>query len=159
MCLKPYASSIQCACVILSSVACLPLQYFSTLSHKEYNFWKVSVRITVPSDFIYKFCLQHFSFKEEMSKIWSKMYISLHVPTILVKFSWKMKFLYRFLKNTPISISMKIHTLEAKLFHADGQTDRQDEAELFALSWMHLKNCQCTLPLNQTNVLIPQQNT
>ena len=29
---------------------------------------------------------------------------------------------------------MKIHTVEAKLFHADGQTDRQDEAELFALS-------------------------
>jgi len=32
-CLWPYVSSVQCACVILLSVACPALQYFSTLTH------------------------------------------------------------------------------------------------------------------------------
>ena len=30
-------------------------------------------------DFLYNSCLQHFSFWEEMSEMWSKMYIDLHV--------------------------------------------------------------------------------
>jgi len=33
----PYASNMQCACAILSSVACSSLQYFSTLSHKPFS--------------------------------------------------------------------------------------------------------------------------
>ena len=30
-------------------------------------------------DFLYDLCLEHFSFEEEMSEIWSKTYIGLHV--------------------------------------------------------------------------------
>ena len=30
-------------------------------------------------DFLYKFCLQHFSFWEGISKIWSQMYVGLHL--------------------------------------------------------------------------------
>jgi hypothetical protein len=34
---------MQCACALLSSVAYLPLQYFSTLSHKSHVFRKISL--------------------------------------------------------------------------------------------------------------------
>jgi len=37
------------------------------------------------------------------------------------------EFFDRFLKNTQISNFMKIHSVEAKLFHADIQTDRHDK--------------------------------
>jgi len=36
--LQPQISSMQCACVILASVACPALQYFSTWSHERLNF-------------------------------------------------------------------------------------------------------------------------
>jgi hypothetical protein len=39
-----------------------------------------------------------------------------------------MKILIKFHKNTQISNFMKMRPLGAELFHADGQTDRQDEA-------------------------------
>jgi hypothetical protein len=36
--LQPKLSSMQSACAILSSVACLTLQYFSMLSHERHDF-------------------------------------------------------------------------------------------------------------------------
>ena len=43
MCLLPWESSMQCA--ILSPLACLALQYFSTLSHIRHNFRKKLLNI------------------------------------------------------------------------------------------------------------------
>jgi hypothetical protein len=37
-------------------------------------------------------------------------------------------FLERFSENSQISNFMKISTVGAEMFHADGETDRQDEA-------------------------------
>ena len=51
-------------CIILSSVVCLALPYFFfTLSHKRHDFRKKSYWIqNVCFDFLYKFCVKHFSF-------------------------------------------------------------------------------------------------
>ena len=65
VCLQPLVPSMQRACAILSSVACLADPYFSTLSRKRYNFRGGEGEITEHKmclDFLYKFCLKLFSF-------------------------------------------------------------------------------------------------
>ena len=67
---------------ILSSVGCPALQYFSTPYHKRHDFLKkkkVTEHKMCVFYFLYNFCLKHFSFWEELSEIWSKMYIGHHV--------------------------------------------------------------------------------
>jgi hypothetical protein len=43
-------------------VACLALQYFSTLFHKWHDLRKNVIEHKMCFDFIYHFCLKHFSF-------------------------------------------------------------------------------------------------
>ena len=58
--------------IILSCVACLAVPYFPTLFHKRYDFReKMFLNIKVCSDFLYNFCLKHFSFYEEFSDMLS----------------------------------------------------------------------------------------
>ena len=66
----PLVSSTQCACVILSSVACPALKYFSTLSHKRHDFRKKKIlhKKNVRFDFLYNCCAKRFSFEEEVSE-------------------------------------------------------------------------------------------
>jgi hypothetical protein len=53
---------------------------FSTLSHKRQFYKKEKVNEhKICFDFLYTFCLKHFSFLEEMSETCSKMYIGLHL--------------------------------------------------------------------------------
>jgi len=68
---------MQCACVILPSAGYPTVQYFSTLSHKRHVFFKNSYWTqNVCFNFLYSFCLKHFSILEELSEI---MFIGLHV--------------------------------------------------------------------------------
>ena len=82
---------MQCACASLSSVACPARQYFFTLPHKRHYFptQKKNWTKNVCFDFLYNFCVEHFSFSEELSEIWSKMFIGVRVkyPLFLSDFN------------------------------------------------------------------------
>ena len=56
------------------------------------------------------------------------MGILVKCPFFLPRLSLKLNILHRFSKNTQISNLIKILPTVAELFHADGQTDRHDEA-------------------------------
>ena len=68
--------------------------------------------------------LKHFSFWEEMSAIWSKMYIGIFVksPLFVSDFNYIWNSTRYFRKSTQISNFMKIRLVEAELFHADRRT-------------------------------------
>ena len=115
--------------IILSSVAC-PALRFSTLitwlKKKLFNITRVSI-------LLYNFCLQHFSFYEELSEIWWKMYTSIHVNThyfchILMKLgnSWRVFKKYSNIKfhENPSSGSRVVPCR---------QTDGHDKANSYSL--------------------------
>jgi len=47
--------------IILSSLACLVLRHFFTLSHKRHDFQKSVTEYKMCFDFFYTFCLKYFS--------------------------------------------------------------------------------------------------
>ena len=53
-------------CIILESVVCPVLPYFSVLSHKIFG--KQLLSINMCFDFLYNFCLKYLSFLEELSQ-------------------------------------------------------------------------------------------
>ena len=76
---------MQCACAILSSMACPAQQYFSILSHKRHDKKK--------KEAVFRFSLQRFSekfsFQEKLSEISWKKYNCLHIqcPLFLSDFN------------------------------------------------------------------------
>ena len=68
------------------------------------------------------------------------IFSEIFVKNILVRFSLNLKFLDRFSKNTQISWFMKILSLGAELFHADGRTDMAKIFSLFAILRTPLKS-------------------
>jgi hypothetical protein len=75
-----HVSSMQCACAVLSSVACLALTNVSTLSHKQHNFWTMLLntkRCVMISSTSFFWNISH-----SKKKKWA-MYTGLHVMYLL----------------------------------------------------------------------------
>jgi hypothetical protein len=118
---------MQYACAILSSVACPALQYFSTflinptILNQKKSYWTQKVCF----DFLYKFCLKHFSLLEEFNEMRLKKYSSLHIkyPLFLSDLSetWIFStYLWNILKY---QISWKsIHWEPMCIMRTDGRT-------------------------------------
>ena len=67
--------------IMLPSVTCLAVQYFSTLSHKRHDYWKNWLNIKCVFWFSVQIisCLKLFSFEGELSEILSYMYLGIYV--------------------------------------------------------------------------------
>jgi hypothetical protein len=74
---------------------------------------------------LYNFCLKHITFCEEVSEIWSKIHIVLHVEYFYT-FPILMKLELPRQTREKYSDFMKIRSLKAELLHRDGQTDEQN---------------------------------
>ena len=58
---------IECSlhCIILSSVACMHLQYLSTLSHKRQDFGKKIIEHKIHMNFLCSICVKYFYSKKK----------------------------------------------------------------------------------------------
>jgi len=114
------------ACILLyCHVACPALQCFSTLSHKRHDFREKLLNIKCVF-FIYPQILsENFSFLEELSEIWSKLYIGFHVnyPFFLSYFDDIWILWSDFGKVLKYRISWKSFQWGAGLFNAYRRTD------------------------------------
>ena len=82
---------MQCACAVLSSVACPALRYFSTLSHKRHDFQKKKKIIIEHKICVLIFCTtssetSHLKKKTERNMM--KNSSSLHVKHLLFLFDF-----------------------------------------------------------------------
>jgi len=80
-------------------------------------------------DFFYNSYVYHFSFWEDLRKIWLKMFIGLHVkyPLFLSDFNWSWIFSIDVFKRIQISNFVKILSSGSRVVPC-GQTDGHDEA-------------------------------
>ena len=119
---------MQCACAILSSVACPALQHFSTLSHKWHDFW--GEKVTGGKKCIFWFSPQLYSETFlDLRRIRWDIFIKIHgsrrqVPVILARY-WSTDFSREIFEKYTIMKFMKISSAGAESFLADGLTDRQ----------------------------------
>jgi hypothetical protein len=116
--------------IILSSVACLALPYFSTLSRTLQNFRKKVIKRRI--ECVVGLSLQHSTeIFLILTRIEREIIVHVHtssceVPRYSCHVVIKLEFSRQiFEKNTQMSNLMKIGPVGAELFHADERTKRQ----------------------------------
>jgi hypothetical protein len=125
---------MQIACVVFSSVACLPVPYSAKLSHKRQDF-----RININEQ---KMCFDSLQFlsviftilRRNEQAIITKAFRSLcKVDVILAGFQRNLSFHGKFSQNTHIQNFIKIRPGNAEIFHtemwSDGETDTTNSME------------------------------
>jgi hypothetical protein len=117
---------MQCACAVLSPVACPTPKYFSALSHKRQDFLKKKInehkkRVLISSTtFVWN--ISHC--KKNSAGYYNNVHISpCKVPIVIVRLLGNLNFLNRFSKNIQIPNLVKIRPVGAELFHVSGRTD------------------------------------
>jgi hypothetical protein len=101
-------------CIILSSMVCLAVPYFSTLSHKQHDFREKRL---VNIKCVFWFYLNLLSANFLSLRITERdVIISVHRFSCRVK---KLEFFSTSFRNTQTSDVMKIHPVRVELFHVD----------------------------------------
>jgi hypothetical protein len=122
-----FLSSVQCACTILSSVACPALQRFYSHYLKKVTIFEKKKLLNIK--YLYWFALKRLS---ETFLILRKterdIGLRVNYQLFLSDFNETCIFLIVFSKITQMSNFMKIRPMGAELFHLDRRTDRRDEA-------------------------------
>jgi hypothetical protein len=132
VCLQPLLSNMQCACAILSSVACLPYNIFSTLSFKRHDFSKKK-KLNVKRMLWFSLqvlCETFLILRRTERDVIKMVYWSLcKLLVILVRFLWKLNFLDSFSKNIPIGYQISWKRVEwvPSSMRADRRADGHDE--------------------------------
>jgi len=138
---------MQSACVIVSSVAYLALQYFSTLSHKRYDFRRKKNLLNIKC--VFWFSLQFMSEavfilrRAERHMIIIVNWSSSIVPVMLLRFKWKLNF--PDISPPPKFPNFKFHEnpSSGSRFVLCGKTDRHFEAcSRFSQFCEHGWSCQ-----------------
>jgi hypothetical protein len=106
------AWKLHLVCIILPSVACMALPYFSALSRK----WLKYRTRNVCSDFLSYFFSKTFLTLKTILQDITNLHSSSHKVHII---------LHRFSEIPQTSNFMKSHTVRAEILHADRRMDRQ----------------------------------
>ena len=113
--------------IMLSSVACPALPYFSTLSHKRHDFRKKSViKPKMCVLIVFKLLLEHFSSLEQFSNVQCTQVCK--VPTILLSLKLNLNYLVRFNKNLQKPNFIKIVKCEPNF---SMRTDRRTAGQTY----------------------------
>jgi len=128
--------------IVLSSVVCPAVPYFSTLSHKRHDFQEKFIEHKLCGLIFFKFCLELFQFQEEFGEILSQMCTGLNVKCLLFLWDFNETWIFstyfrKILKN---QFSWKFRPVGAELFQVDVQTDITKLAVVFRNSANAHKN-------------------